>query len=293
VLGKPAGGGAVGVGQNVFQSEELAAVHQLCPRGHAQHLFGAPESIRKREEEGWFVCDRDDEKVAVKRLLSDTNLPLYGVLGNHDMIVHGVNIGGGQKSKVIAYLLGDKIKILEDDKIILIKIDSNSQGSLARGAVGSRQLYEIEEELSTVDHLEDYTPVVLLHHHVYKVGKADFLKVAFKEKAILGKLLDSSKALIDAPIFISWLKRQRIRYVLHGHKHIPFFMKKDHAYIISAGSATGGGLKEEKSKYLSYNLLKYDYINNKMSVCFIFYIDRLKTNRSRVEIYIMEDEKHV
>lgn len=215
------------------------------------------------------------------------------VLGNHDMIVHGVNIGGGQKSKVIAYLLGDKLKILEDDKIILIKIDSNSQGSLARGAVGSRQLYEIEEELSTVEHLEQYTLVVMLHHHVYKVGKADFLKVAFKEKAILGKLLDSSKALIDAPIFINWLKRQNIRYVLHGHKHIPFFMEKDHAYIISAGSATGGGLKEEKSKYLSYNLLKYDYINHKMSVCFIFYIDRLKTNRSRVEIYMMEDEKHV
>ena len=215
------------------------------------------------------------------------------VLGNHDMIVHGVNIGGGQKSKVIAYLLGDKLKILEDDKIILIKIDSNSQGSLARGAVGSRQLYEIEEELSTVEHLEQYTLVVMLHHHVYKVGKADFLKVAFKEKAILGKLLDSSKALIDAPIFINWLKRQTIRYVLHGHKHIPFFMEKDHAYIISAGSATGGGLKEEKSKYLSYNLLKYDYINHKMSVCFIFYIDRLKTNRSRVEIYMMEDEKHV
>ena len=215
------------------------------------------------------------------------------VLGNHDMIVHGVNIGGGQKSKVIAYLLGDKLKILEDDKIILIKIDSNSQGSLARGAVGSRQLYEIEEELSTVEHLEQYTLVVMLHHHVYKVGKADFLKVAFKEKAILGKLLDSSKALIDAPIFINWLKRQNIRYVLHGHKHIPFFMEKDHAYIISAGSATGGGLKEEKSKYLSYNLLKYDYINHKMSVCFIFYIDRLKTHRSRVEIYMMEDEKHV
>lgn len=45
----------------------------------------APESIKKREGEGWFVCDRDDEKVAVKKLLADTKLPLYGVLGNHDM----------------------------------------------------------------------------------------------------------------------------------------------------------------------------------------------------------------
>lgn len=45
----------------------------------------APESIQKREGAGWFVCDRDDEKVAVKQLLADTGLPLYGVLGNHDM----------------------------------------------------------------------------------------------------------------------------------------------------------------------------------------------------------------
>ena len=45
----------------------------------------APESIQKREGEGWFVCDRDDEKIAVKQLLAKTNLPLYGVLGNHDM----------------------------------------------------------------------------------------------------------------------------------------------------------------------------------------------------------------
>ena len=44
----------------------------------------APESIEKRKQ-GWFVCDRDDEKVAVRDLLAETGLPLYGVLGNHDM----------------------------------------------------------------------------------------------------------------------------------------------------------------------------------------------------------------
>lgn len=210
------------------------------------------------------------------------------VLGNHDMIVHGLNLAGGQKSKVIAYLLGEKIKILEDDKVILIKVDSNSQGSLARGRVGKRQLYEIDEELSTVDHLEDYTLIVLLHHHVFKCTKSDFLKITFKEKYVLGKLLDTSKALIDSREFYAWLKRHHIHYVLHGHKHVPFFLKRDDMYIISAGSATGGGLSEDKSKYLSYNLLKYDYINQRMTVCLMFYIDRIRTDKTRIEIYLME-----
>lgn len=45
----------------------------------------APESIKKREGRAWFVCDRDDEKVAIRRMIKETQIPLYGVLGNHDM----------------------------------------------------------------------------------------------------------------------------------------------------------------------------------------------------------------
>lgn len=211
------------------------------------------------------------------------------VLGNHDMIVNGLNLAGGQKSKVIAYLLGEKLKILEDDKVILLKIDSNSEGSLARGKIGERQLREIDDELSTVDHLEDYTLVALLHHHVFRCTKPDFLKISVKEKFVLGKLLDTSKALVDNDQFFTWLKRRKIKYVLHGHKHVPFFMKRDGVYIISAGSATGGGLVEDNSRYLSYNLLKYDYLSQRMVACFMFYIDRLKTDKTRVEVYLMED----
>ncbi|HML48389.1 MAG TPA: metallophosphoesterase [Clostridia bacterium] len=45
----------------------------------------APESLEKRQKHAWFVCDRDDEKEAVRALLRETGLPVYGVLGNHDM----------------------------------------------------------------------------------------------------------------------------------------------------------------------------------------------------------------
>lgn len=45
----------------------------------------APDSLIKRDETAWFVCDRDDEKVAILDMLKATQLKVYGVLGNHDM----------------------------------------------------------------------------------------------------------------------------------------------------------------------------------------------------------------
>lgn len=47
-------------------------------------LKHAPESIEKRRD-AWFLCDRDDEKTAIKALLAETGLPVHSVLGNHDM----------------------------------------------------------------------------------------------------------------------------------------------------------------------------------------------------------------
>ena len=61
------------------------------------------------------------------------------VLGNHDVIVYGLNLLKKQKTKVVAYLLGENIKVYPDVKMIVIKIDSTSQGNLARGMVGQRR----------------------------------------------------------------------------------------------------------------------------------------------------------
>ena len=45
----------------------------------------AAESLSIRQERAWFVCDRDDEKKAIRRMMEDSGIPIYGVLGNHDM----------------------------------------------------------------------------------------------------------------------------------------------------------------------------------------------------------------
>jgi len=212
------------------------------------------------------------------------------VLGNHDVIIHGLNLTNMQKAKVIAYLLGDKLQVIPEDKVIIIKIDSNFTGRLARGEVGQRQMAEIDYALSGVRHLEDYTLVAMLHHHVYPVTKADFLKIKFKEKYLLGKILDKSKQLRDAKEVQAWLKSIGVRYVVHGHKHVPFFMEKDGMYIISAGSGTGG-LQEEKSKYITYNILKYDTLDKRFTTCTIMYEDRKGPRRVRTETFFFDDKE--
>ena len=47
---------------------------------------------------------------------------------------------------------------------------------------------EIDDELSAIDHLEDYTLLVLLHHHVYPIDKAHLLKPNGMKKHLLIEL---------------------------------------------------------------------------------------------------------
>ncbi len=213
------------------------------------------------------------------------------ILGNHDVIVHGFNMARNQKSKVIAYLLGENVKVIQSEKLIIIKMDTTSEGNLARGKVGQRQLDEIDDELEAIDHIEDYTMIVMLHHHVYPISKAQFIKTKWHERTFINRIVETSKVLADAPLLIKWLKDRNIQYVFHGHKHLPFFRTEGQQFYIGAGSATGG-LKESQSRYISYNIVKYNEFDKKMKTCMIIYDDKAKSERQRVEVYLFEEDNH-
>jgi len=213
------------------------------------------------------------------------------VLGNHDVIVHGLNVFKRQKTKVVAYLLGENIKVFHDIKMVVIKIDSTSQGNLARGKVGQRHLQEIEDELLSIKNLDDYTLIVMMHHHILPLRKDEFLKTKWNEKLFMGKIADTTKALVDAEDVLKWLNKHQIKYIFHGHKHIPCVVKKDDTYIMAGGSSCGGETKENKSRYLSYNLLKYDVQAKKFKYCFIFYDDITKQERHRVKVTLFKGDE--
>lgn len=209
------------------------------------------------------------------------------ILGNHDVIVHGLNLLRVQKAKVVAYLLGENIKVLEKEKIIIIKINSAYEGNLARGKVGIQQLEEIDEELSAITDLDSYQLMVMIHHHVFPIDKADFLKKKWNEKKVLRKIVETSKELVDSDILIDWLEKRHVQYILHGHKHIPYFRKYHQFYVISCGSSCGY-LKESKMKYLSYNILKYDNQTHQMKVCLICYEAANGNEGRRIEVHLFK-----
>ena len=68
---------------------------------------------------------------------------------------------------------------------------------------------------------------------------------------------------------IEWLQKRNIHYVFHGHKHLPFFREVDGCYYMVPGSATGG-LKESRSRYISYNIMKYDIQEKKNETMYDF-----------------------
>lgn len=63
---------------------------------------------------------------------------------------------------------------------------------------------------------------------------------------------------------------------------------------MAGGSSCGGGTRERKSSYLSYNLLKYNRKDQAFKYCFVFYDDLTKQERHRVKIKLfMEDQNEV
>lgn len=208
------------------------------------------------------------------------------VLGNHDVLLGGLNIMSSPRTRIIASLLEDGLDVVENQKVIYIKINSALGGNLARGKIGHKQLIKIEEELEMIENVEDYTLIALVHHHVFPIEKDVFLKKKWHEKIFIHRIIESTKVLKDSDEFVEWLKSRNVSYVMHGHKHLPYFHHQDGLYVMAAGSSCGGGAKELKSRYLSYNVVKFDPIEKQMKYCFICYDDMTKSERQRVKVHL-------
>ena len=179
------------------------------------------------------------------------------VLGNHDVNDHGLAIV--HKNQEIADFLGGypKIEIMDELKVILLLFNSNITGKLACGEIGEKQMCEMGILLDEVEDVESYTLICLLHHHLQPIPKPDFYAENWYEKLIPRNLLEDSLVLTDADVFMDWLEQRNVKFVLHGHKHIPFIAEKNGINVIGCGSSTGQMKHIEKGKtYISYNVLK-------------------------------------
>lgn len=187
------------------------------------------------------------------------------VLGNHDVNNHGLAFSHGNQK--VANMVGDypKIKKLENFKVILLLFNSNTNGNLAEGEIGTAQMAEMGNLLDRLDNLQGYLLIAIMHHHLVPIPQPDYFDMKWYKKILPRDLIEEALRLVDADLFIEWLKQRNVKFVLHGHKHIPFITKHDEINIISCGSSTGQIRHKEKGKtFISYNMLK---ISKKAVTC--------------------------
>lgn len=195
------------------------------------------------------------------------------VLGNHDINPSGLAFFHGRQQ--VANSLGGfpKTKILEDEKVILLLFNSNTNGRLAEGEIGIDQMAEMGNLLDEIHNIEDYLLIAVMHHHLLPIPTPEFYDKKWFEKILPTSFMDESLKLIDADLFEEWLIARNVKYVIHGHKHIPFKAEHNGITVIGCGSSTGKITHKEKGKtYISFNLLK---INDQSVTCTQFVEDIL------------------
>lgn len=182
------------------------------------------------------------------------------ILGNHDVDTRGIlKLLTNQKAIISSLSSNSKIAIFEELKLVLIKFDSNTGGSLAQGRIGEDQLIEVGNEIDALPEKDKYTFIALLHHHPLEIENPTWYAREWYESLFGTKEFEKTMKLVDSELFLKWIQQRGIKYILHGHKHIPKVQKYDDITVVAAGSATGCVKHRDKEKtYLSYNLIKYD-----------------------------------
>jgi len=213
---------------------------------------------------------------------------LISVLGNHDINSNGLAFFHGKQQ--IANKVGEypKIEVLKNSKVILLLFNSNTDGMLAEGKIGKEQMAEMGNQLDKVKKLGDYLLIAVMHHHLLPIPQPEYYDGKWFEKFLsYFNLLEGTLKLKDAELFSEWLKERNVRFVLHGHKHIPFVAKCDGNGInaISCGSSTGQIAHKNRDKtHISYNLIK---ISEKAVTCSQFAEEILGTGAKHIRTEIM------
>lgn len=211
--------------------------------------------------------------------------PIF-VLGNHD--VNKMGLAFKHNNQTLANIVGKypKTEINDEIKVIFLQFNSNTNGHLAEGEIGQEQLSEMGNLLDKIPDLWKYKLIAVLHHHVANIEKPNFYDKRWFEKILPKDFLENSLRLIDADIFLEWLKQRNVKIILHGHKHIPFISKHDGIHIISCGSSTGQIThKDSRKTYLSYNILKF---TSKYVVCSQFAEELLGAGAKNIRSIVID-----
>jgi hypothetical protein len=193
------------------------------------------------------------------------------ILGNHDLDPGFFKRLISEKAVITSLTASALVEIIPSLNLAIVKFDSNKGGKFAQGKIGEKQFIDVGGAIEAIPNRDDLTFLAILHHHPVKIDNPVWYDAEWYERW-LGKIgYEYTMKLDDSTEFLNWIKRRGIKYVLHGHKHIPIIQESNGTKIIAAGSATGMIKHKEKGKtYLSYNVIKYNKRLKKPVSCSIY-----------------------
>lgn len=219
-----------------------------------------------------------------KHLESLSHKEVITVLGNHDVNSSGLKFLPRKRKKEETYPI---IQVDEENKHIYVLLNSNVSGLttvLARGQIGKEQFAKLESDYNKVKEKYDinlYDTIVLLHHHVVPIKTPAEFKEGIIKRVISS---DITMQLGDSNKLLDWLKKENIKYVMHGHKHVPSYTKYEDLHVISCGSSTGADYKFKDGKpCISINVLR---ANKENPFCLEYYAK--SKDESDVTIYMLK-----
>jgi len=186
------------------------------------------------------------------------------VLGNHDVNYRGLALG--DSNQALANYVGryPRLKRVDDVGVIFILFNSNVDGIFAQGKIGRQQMEAAAALLAKVKNLNNYTLIAVLHHHVAPVPQTRAPLPSFWKKLapqwllsfLITVFVERTMRLTDAKAFVSFLKEHQVRFILHGHKHIPFMTEHEGIQVIACGSSTRRETSDRPC--ISYNVLTFN-----------------------------------
>lgn len=200
------------------------------------------------------------------------------VPGNHDIIPFGILPIKRNRATFLFTSFANPIEIYKEYKLIFVKFNSNVAGNFAQGTIGKEQIEAVDRLLDKVSDLNSYCIIALLHHHPVELPMPTWSKKKWYESILGENFMTASLRLTDADRFLMWVKKRDIKFVIHGHKHIPLLTSTDNINIISGGSSTGFIEHIEHNKtFLTYNLIKYNIKKAKPITSTIIFEDELES----------------
>lgn len=194
-----------------------------------------------------------------------TSEPLT-LLGNHDVRRDGYL---AENFKMAMGLPGNPSRVVwyNEPKIAVMCFNSVVEGRLARGYVGEQQLAFMGNELDRHRNWEEYSLLSVVHHHPIPVEVPSWYVRPFYER-IFGQWFEKTDSLEDAEAFMRFNGRRGAKAILHGHKHIPRIDKcgVTNIPVFGCGSSVGKVATEDRSTYMSINVISVDTSTGSMSV---------------------------